>query len=79
VVDGVFEKCEGMDGSGRAHVSRVAATRDCRADCHYDFVGQSPFGKMSGAIVIDADGHLVSIIYRSSYGEFEIERSSPSP
>jgi imidazolonepropionase-like amidohydrolase len=43
----------------------------------YDFVDQTPFGKMSGAMVIDTDGHMVSVVYRASYGELKIERSSP--
>jgi hypothetical protein len=43
----------------------------------YDFVDETPLGKMSGALVIDTDGHPVSIVYRASYGELKIERSSP--
>jgi hypothetical protein len=43
----------------------------------YDFVDQTPLGKMSGEMVIDRDGHLVSLVYRASYGEMKIERSSP--
>jgi hypothetical protein len=30
-------------------------------------------------MVIDTDGHLVSLVYRASYGEIKIERSSPPP
>ena len=45
----------------------------------YDFVDQTPLGKMSGEMVIDRDGHLVSLVYRASYGEMKIERSSPPP
>jgi hypothetical protein len=43
----------------------------------YDFLDQTPLGKMSGAMVIDTDGHLVSLVCRASYGELKIERSSP--
>jgi imidazolonepropionase-like amidohydrolase len=43
----------------------------------YDFVDQTPLGKMAGDMVIDRDGHLVSLVYRASYGEMKIERSSP--
>jgi imidazolonepropionase-like amidohydrolase len=45
----------------------------------YDFMAQTPFGKMPGAMIIDADGHLVSVVFRASYGEIKIERSSPPP
>ena len=45
----------------------------------YDFVDQTPFGKMSGPMIIDADGHLVSVVFRASFGEIEIQRSSPPP
>jgi imidazolonepropionase-like amidohydrolase len=45
----------------------------------YDFVDQTPLGKMSGAMTIYADGHLVSVVFRASFGELKIERSSPPP
>jgi hypothetical protein len=43
----------------------------------YDFVDETPLEKMSGAMVIDRNGHLVSVVYRTSFGELKIERSSP--
>jgi hypothetical protein len=43
----------------------------------YDFLAQTPLGEMPGALVVDADGRPVSVVYRASYGEFIIERSSP--
>lgn len=41
------------------------------------YVAETPLGKMSGDMVIDSDGHLVSFVNRASYGTFKIERSSP--
>jgi imidazolonepropionase-like amidohydrolase len=43
----------------------------------YDHVVETPFGKRSGDMVIDSDGHLVSFVYRAPFGELKIERSSP--
>jgi hypothetical protein len=42
----------------------------------YDFMAQTPFGKMSGAMIVDADGHMVSVVFHASFGEIKIERSS---
>jgi hypothetical protein len=43
----------------------------------YGHVAETPLGKMSGDMVIDSDGHLVSFVNRAPYGEFKIDRSSP--
>lgn len=84
VVRGVPVLLTTPDGSAKPGVKDVSyeitrKTDGARGEHTYDFVAQAPFGKMSGAIVIDTDGHLVSMIYRSSYGEFKVERSSPLP
>lgn len=58
-----YEITRKADGTNREHT--------------YDFVDQTPLGKVSGTMVVDADGHLVSVAARSPYGEVQIERSSP--